>query len=156
MSTTRPDQLHMSLCGRSYVAGMAARGFALLSAIFLLVVLAALGGFMMHFSTMQHSSSAQDVNGSRAYQAARAGMEWGAYQVIHNSTAIACDGVTILTLAPLAGSLANFTVNVTCAKDVATEGVTPREFYQIISTASLGTSGSPNYVERRIQGLVEK
>jgi len=154
MLTMHPDQSpeQVGHQPRAAVAG----GFALLSAIFLLVVLAALGGFMMHFSTIQHSSSAQDLNGSRAYQAARAGMEWAVYQVIHDPTAIPCDGVTISTLGPLAGSLANFAVNVTCKKDVATEGVTPREFYQIVSTASLGTSGSPNYVERQIQGLIER
>ena len=55
----------------------AQRGFAAIAAIFLVVVLAALGGFMLTFSNTQQLTSAQDVQGSRAYWAARAGLEWG-------------------------------------------------------------------------------
>ena len=53
------------------------RGFAAIAAIFLLVVLAALGSFMLSFSNTQQLTSAQDVLGTRAYWAARAGLEWG-------------------------------------------------------------------------------
>jgi len=56
-------------------------GFAILSAIFILVVLAALGAFILNVSTNQQIGSALDVQGVRAYQAARAGIEWGLYQV---------------------------------------------------------------------------
>lgn len=57
------------------------RGFALVSAIFILVVLAALGAFIVNISTSQHIGSALDVQGVRAYHAARAGIEWGLYKV---------------------------------------------------------------------------
>ena len=56
-------------------------GFALPSAIFLLVVLSALGAFLLTFSSGQQMSSAADINGSRAYWAARAGIEWGAAKI---------------------------------------------------------------------------
>ena len=59
-----------------------ARGFSIVSAIFLLVVLSLLGSLMLTFSTVQHITGAQDVQGSRAYQAARAGIEWGLYQLL--------------------------------------------------------------------------
>ena len=49
------------------------RGFTVVTAIFLLVVLAALGGFIATISTTQHIGSALDVSGARAYQAARSG-----------------------------------------------------------------------------------
>src|SRR5437899_3676273 len=55
-------------------------GVGLVTAIFLLVVLAGLGGAMVALSAAQQSSSALDVEGARAYQAARAGIEWGLYQ----------------------------------------------------------------------------
>jgi len=55
-------------------------GFAIVTAIFLIVVLAALGVGMLVFSRAQQASSAYDVQGSRAYQAARAGLEWAIYQ----------------------------------------------------------------------------
>ncbi len=142
----------------------AGRGFALVSAIFLLVVLAALGAYMLVFSSVQHSTSAQDVNGSRAYQAARAGMEWGVYQVLRNPGFV-CGGTTPLDALP--GSLAGFAVNVACISEQAIEGavvdettgvVVPNKvtLYRLTSTASTGVSGSGNYVERRLQALVEK
>ena len=58
------------------------RGFSLVAAIFLLVILSALGVFMLSISTMQQTTSTQDLLGSQAYQAAKAGIEWGAYQVM--------------------------------------------------------------------------
>src|SRR6218665_3298225 len=53
------------------------RGFAAVAAIFLVVVLAALGAFMLTFSNTQQLTSAQDIQGTRADWAARAGLEWG-------------------------------------------------------------------------------
>ena len=74
MSTTRPDPF------------VAERGFAIVSAIFILVVLAALGGYIVSTSSTQNLSLAQDALNSRAAQAARAGLGWGTYQVTRAST----------------------------------------------------------------------
>jgi len=41
-------------------------GFAAIAAIFLVVVLAALGAFMVTYSNTQQLTSAQDIQGSRA------------------------------------------------------------------------------------------
>ena len=54
------------------------KGFSLVTAIFLLVVLATLGTLMVTFFSAQQQSSALDVMGTRAYQAARVGVEWAA------------------------------------------------------------------------------
>lgn len=59
----------------------ATHGFALPSAIFLLVILAALGAFIVNISTGQQVSLALDVLGERAYQAAYAGREWARYRI---------------------------------------------------------------------------
>ena len=59
-------------------------GFLLVTAIFLLVILAALGAFILTISGTQQTSSALDVQGTRAYQAARSGIEWGSYQLLIN------------------------------------------------------------------------
>ena len=66
-------------------------GFSLVTAIFLLVILASLGAFIVTISGVQQTSSALDMQGSRAYQAARAGIEWGTYQVLINTGAVAVD-----------------------------------------------------------------
>ena len=64
------------------MAAAGERGFALVSAIFLLVILVSLAAFLVNISTSQSITSAQDVQGSRAYHAARAGADWGLYQVL--------------------------------------------------------------------------
>ncbi len=133
-------------------AGHAAqRGFAIVAAIFLVVVLAALGAFMLTFSTVQHITSAQDIQGARAYQAARTGIEWGAYQVLRNSS---CTPSTSLTPG---GTQAGFSVTVQCAPfGPYTEGGGTVNMYQITSTASQGTLGSATYVERQLQATIGK
>lgn len=134
------------------------RGFSLVSAIFLLVVIAALGVFAVTLSTTQQSSSALDVQGARAYQAARAGVEWGAFQVLRNNPgafAAACRGgagnqVFSPSGSALAGTLSGFNVMVQCAATVRVEDGSNLWVYQLTSTATQGTAGTPHYVERQI------
>lgn len=52
-------------------------GFALITAIIILVVLAALGAFAASFVPMQQLGSAADIQGARVLLAARSGLEWG-------------------------------------------------------------------------------
>ena len=102
------------------------QGFALATAIFLLVVLAALGAAMLTFSSAQHVGSAMDVQGARALQAARAGIEWGAYQALRGT---GCGGTTL--------ALDGFSVTVT-ATPTASGALTA---CQLTSTASVGGIG---------------
>ena len=78
-------------------------GFAAIAAIFLLVALAALGAFMVTFSNTQQLTSAQDLQGSRAYWAARAGLEWG---IVRGAGASACPSTRFPTSAALPQELA--------------------------------------------------
>ncbi len=131
------------------------RGFSIVSAIFLLVVLAFLGTAMMVFSTSQQQTAALDVMGERAYQAARVGVEWGAYQVLQGGGACAASSA----LPALAGTLSGFSVTVTCAATAASEvsastGVVT--VYDLTSKATQGTAGQPTYVERQVQASVAK
>ncbi|HJV83170.1 hypothetical protein [Noviherbaspirillum sp.] len=128
-----------------------------MSAIFLLIVLAALGAAMVTFSTAQHATSAQDIQGSRAYQAARAGIEWGVFQVLRGSpTPPVCNASTPLTLG---GTLSGFAVTVECAVFPASgafnENGTSSQVFRITSTAVIGAEGSVARVERQLQVTVE-
>ena len=98
------------------------RGFAIVSAIFILVVLAALGAFIVNVSTSMHVGSALDVQGVRAYQAARAGIEWGLYRQ-RQTVPASCAAAASFT--PAAATLTGFTVSVTCAASVPACGATP-------------------------------
>ncbi|RJX31596.1 MAG: hypothetical protein C4516_06500 [Oxalobacter sp.] len=138
------------------------RAFALPTAIFLLVVLAALGAFMLVISSVQHTTSAQDVQGTRAYQAARAGVEWGVYQIMkpendnYNKTAgftapYACAGAMAGSpLAALGNTLTGFSVAVSCTNGVDTEGGDTIRIYRITSTATFGNVGTASRVDRQI------
>jgi len=124
------------------------RGFSIISALFLLVVLAVLGGFMATFSSIQHTTSAMDVRGAQAYQAARAGAEWGIYRALRNTPAICAAG---------SFTVDGFAVTVGCEESVQyMEGVTQVTIYTITSTASSGQVGKFNHVERQIQVTVSK
>ena len=144
-----------------------ARGFAIVSAIFILVVLAALGAFVLNVATSQQAGSALDVLGVRAYQAARAGLEWGLYRV--QSTAAYNFGYTSTdpntracpaspsSFVPAAPTLAGFTVTVTCTATADGSGG-PTIFTVVATACNQPTAGAcPNtanptsaYAERRV------
>lgn len=131
-------------------------GFSLVTAIFLLVVLSALGTMMVTFFAAQQQSSALDVMGSRAYQAARAGIEWSAYNVsvtAPGSQWAGCATVPspLFTAGSLSGTLSPFTVTLTCGSVSAVEGASTIYIYNLTSTATAGGSpGNTDYVERSI------
>lgn len=127
----------------------AERGFAMVSAIFLMVVLALLGGLMLSMSNSQQISSVRDLLGTRAYYAARAGIEWGAYQALQNGSCLAST-----TPAALSNST-NFTVVVACTTTGPyDEGGMSVTVYQITSTASTGTLGQHDHAERQLQAVM--
>jgi len=127
-------------------------GFVLPTAIFLLVILAALAAYMVSLSRTSHISSALDIQGSRAYQAARAGIEWAAWQVVDPQglqvNPAPCPLPTTLTLE---GTLAAFSVDVSCTLFVEADGADTVAIYQITSTATSGLDDEVDYVEREIR-----
>lgn len=116
------------------------KGFTLVQAIFVLVVLSLLGVVMMRLSGVQSATSVFALQGARAYQAARSGLEWGASRA--RAGADCNDTMTI----------ENFTVTVLCASQPFTEGsVGPYDVYRIQARAEYGNYGSPDYVSRRAE-----
>lgn len=133
-------------------------GISIISAIFLIVMLAGLGAAMLNISGAQHTSSALDLEGVRAYRAARAGIEWGVHRIV-NAPATCFDSPSTFSAQPgVAPSLAAYTIVVTC-EQTQTGGLI---VYQITSTACnqpaagncAGGGGSPFYVERQLQATV--
>lgn len=133
-------------------------GFSIVTAIFLIVVLAALGAFAVSMFRVQQTTAAYDELGVRGYQAAQAGIEWGAWQVLRNGGA--CAAATNLALP---GSLSPFTATVNCTSTTHTEAGNPVTIYQLTATAcnqpAAGTCPNPapgaDYVERQVQAAVE-
>jgi MSHA biogenesis protein MshP len=163
MSTTCPERGLASRPARR-VAG----GFTMVSALFILVVLAALGAALAKVSLRQHLGSAAEIEAARAYQGAKAGLEWGAFQVLRNpappAAAPACFAATSFNPP---GGLSNFTVTVSCTRTPASgtvaDGATALAFYQLVANACNAPSGGAcpaggtprtTYVERQLSSTV--
>ena len=153
--------MSLKLLSPNSTSALLQRGFSLVSAIFLLVILSALGVFMLSISTMQQTTSTQDMQGSHAYQAAKAGLEWGAYQIMTpeniNPPAggvarYTCVAATVLPA--FGGSVSRFTVTVNCTSADFVEGGNIVRVYQLISTANVGVVGQTNYIERRLTASI--
>ncbi|MBX3619223.1 MAG: hypothetical protein KF891_04430 [Rhizobacter sp.] len=124
------------------------RGFAMVSAIFLMVVLALLGALMVSLSNSQQIGATRDTLGTRAYYAARTGLEWGLYRATQGG---ACGTAAL----PNAVNATGFSVQVACVRSsLYDEGGTSFHVYQVTATASTGTPGRHDHAERQLQAVV--
>jgi MSHA biogenesis protein MshP len=134
------------------------RGFAAIAAIFLVVLLAALGSFMVSFSNTQQITSAQDLAGSRAYWAARGGLEMTIAVALVSNTI--CPNTAPTSIASPPAALNGYTLQIICSSNTYTDGGTTRTIVRIESIArspSTSTSvGSLGYIERSVSASLEK
>ncbi len=124
-------------------------GFGLVPALFLLVILALAGAVMLRVVGVQNATASLSLQGSRAYWAARSGVEWGIRAAISGA---ACPAPTTLSLAE--GGLRGFSVDVSCQSSAHTDGGATATTYRITSIASYGSYGARDYVRRRLHGTV--
>jgi MSHA biogenesis protein MshP len=143
------------------------RGFSLVTGIFLLVVLSALGAFMVVFTGLQQNTVQLDVLGVRAYYAARAGVNWAMYRALDpdnpGTLVFATCPTGTIALGAMGGSLAPFAVTVTCSDTSAadpTESNRSIRVYEITATAcnQAACPGAPaaGYVERKVVVTIAK
>lgn len=131
------------------------QGFGYIAAIVIVVVLAMLGVAAMRLVTTQQTGSSQDILSARAWQAARAGTEWGMYRALQTKS---CAGATTLPMEN------GFSATVECSEYAFTEGETSagvaqhKKIYTITSTAcnaaacpspDAATVAGLEYTERR-------
>lgn len=140
-----------------------ARGVSMLTAVFLLVVMAGLSAAIVGVFTTQQSSAVLDVMGVRADQAARSGLEWGLFQQLRVQPAVpsvACFASPVTFALPGDSALANFSVTVSCSEgNVANVAGNSTNRWTITAVAcnKPGASGCPNaspdpdYVQRRVE-----
>ena len=130
------------------------RGFAAIAAIFILVTIAALGSFMLTFSNTQQLTFAQDVQGSRAYWAASAGLEWGLGSIgpqPHDKAVCPAASST------LNGFDVGMTVIVSCVRRIYNEAGHDKIIFQLTSVASNSNPvGTVGFVERSLSASMEK
>jgi MSHA biogenesis protein MshP len=120
------------------------KGFSLITALFILLVLAALGTFMVTMSGVQSRTSLWAFQGAQAYHAARSGLEWGTFQALNSS----CVASTTL-------NVGNFNVTLQCqAQGAIAEGGQSYYVYQLTSLAEWGTYGNGDYISRLLRARV--
>jgi MSHA biogenesis protein MshP len=122
------------------------KGFSIISAVFILVILALVGGFSLNLSTRMSASTSLSTDGIRAYYAARSGLQWGIYQVV--TTPASCPATTTLTFTQQ--GLKNFSTIVSCTSTSITESSTTFNLFSITSVASRGLSTDYDYVTRTL------
>jgi MSHA biogenesis protein MshP len=123
-------------------------GFALIPALFLIVVLGALAAVAIRVGTGQQQAVTMSLQQARALSAAQTGIEWGAYQAL--ALGGSCVASTTLTLTEAA--LNGFSVIVTCAAVTFSTGAATNTSYVLNSAATSGLYGQPGYVRRVVSG----
>ena len=142
-STTRPD--------------IAARGFGVAAALFILIGLGGLATAIVAISTGQQRGFAFDVQGTKAYQAARAGAEYGLRVALNPPVAGAGTPTCSSNEATFAltGNLNGYSVRVDCASNTFTESATTVVQYEITATAcnraACPGTADATYVERQLR-----
>jgi MSHA biogenesis protein MshP len=134
------------------------RGVSLVAAIFLVVVLASLAVAIVTVTTSQQAAFGLDVQGTRAYLAARSGVEWGLHrQLRSNALCPAASGASSTSsfAMPANTTLSPYTVSVTCSSTVL--GALKRYRMRVVACnqpaagACPNASNSSDYVQRVIQ-----
>ena len=121
-------------------------GFALMPALFLIVVLAVLAVVAVRVGTGQQQTVTMSLLQARALSAAQTGIEWGAYKALGAS----CAASTTLSLTEAA--LKGFSVVVTCTAVTFSTGAATNTSYVLNSAATSGLYGQPGYVRRVVSG----
>lgn len=118
----------------AYAAPAGQRGFALITALFLLVAIAALAGFAVSLSSMRSEGQAMDISRMRAHQAALAGIEWASYRL--QTESLPWQGCRSGIELEVGGSLAPFSpVTVDCQASVYRVGATTSWRYTVTAVA---------------------
>lgn len=130
-----------------------AAGIGIVTAIFLLVALAGLGVAIVSVVTSQQASATQDQQGARAYQAARAGLEWALWRALRSgagagpSASLGCPkaaGAGYTFALPANTTLSAFSVTITCGANAGLAGGTEHFWIRATACNQPGASGCPN------------
>lgn len=115
------------------------RGVGLFTAIFLIVVLAALGTSVALIATSQQISSARALNLTRAYYAARAGIE----EAVSDARGGSCGSDS--------RTIDGISVSWTCSSTTINERGDTYEIFTIRATGVAGSKSSGTLVRRRLE-----
>jgi len=131
-------------------------GVSLISAVFLLVLFAALAGLFAVLGTGGQTTSTQNIMGSKAAHAAQVGVEWGMFQLDPNGEGIGLPDCFAASTLPALAEFPGMTIAVNCTVfGPYTEGGRQIRLYRITATAGNGAQ-PPLGVERVVEVTLEK
>jgi MSHA biogenesis protein MshP len=122
-------------------------GFALVNALFLLVVMGVLAAVMATLSNVSHDTGNKSLLSAKVYYGAKAGLDWGIQRAHAAGSCAGSTGPFPITQ----GGLAGVSVTVECVESL--HGATNSVYY-IVSRATIGAVGAPDYAERRMEATV--
>jgi len=125
-------------------------GFSLIAAVFLIVVLAALGAFAVQVAMTQYQTSNAELLESRVEVAAETGIEYGAYLALQAPANCAPAAPLPLSQGTLTGYIVTVNCNQTTHQIGMPPAVTTVSIYALKASASFGTYGKPDYVARTV------
>ena len=146
-----------------------AQGFAMVTVVFVLIALAAIVAAVSGLLTRGAQATVLDVHQARATEAARAALQWAAWQV-RDPQGTLVPGATNLptcfaspTTLSLPAPLAEYTVSVTCVRtpdataspNYYAEDQRRLAIFLLTATASVGAANAPDRAERRLEMRVE-
>ena len=135
------------------------RGFAAISAIFLIVAVGAMGAVMLTVSKTQQLTFVQDLQGTRAYWAAQGGLEWLITGVAASApVAPASTPAAICPVGAPPEQLDGFVVTMSCSKRTYDEAGASIHIFSLTSVASTANSapGNLGFIERSVSAKVER
>ena len=112
-------------------------GLALIAAMFVLVIVGLLGKYLVNVSGVHHKTTTLTLQSTRAYYAAKSGIEWG----IVNPPCTSIGNY----------NLNGFTVNITSTETTFDEAGDTIKICKITSTAKYGNYTDVDYVARTLE-----
>jgi MSHA biogenesis protein MshP len=121
----------------------------LISAVFLVVVVSVAAAGMLNIVGAERRGATLGVVGSRAFQAARGGIEWATAKAVANP-AVCPTGTFNLNQ----GALRGFQVTVTCTRTQHDESGSAWSTLRLRADAQRGSFGGFDYAFRRVESTV--
>lgn len=130
------------------------QGFSLVAALFVMVVVAIAVVAMARLSVVTSGTSSLALQQARAYQAARAGLEWGIRKAVKEGV---CQNSATLVLDSALGEFSGVTVSCTASVYPARENGKTLTLFSVNATAQNAAtpSGRHDYAYRQLHARVE-
>lgn len=119
-------------------------GVSIVTAIFLVVVLALMGAGMVSLLTTSQQSISQEITSAKAYMAGRSCLQWGMYQAVYDADPWVNTPHT-LTFND------NGLVNTRCETGFTVINNDSKTYFNITTTANFGNAADPEFSQRQMR-----